>query len=151
MGFYQNAETRDSNDTLTSSYETTRRHIPEDGSPHIRRIGNLKIHITTIIVMRSLLMSLFIFFQLFPILVTLRFPFFSSVLSSSLSVSHFLSSPAFLFFFGSLIFFLVLRHVPFSNFSSVIFNSSLVFFFYMLLFFLLHGFNPHAVFEQNVT
>jgi len=98
--FCQNAETRDSSDTLTSSYQTTRRHIPEEGSPHVRHCGDLKIHIRAIIVMHYLLLSLLLVSNLFLILVTPPFPSSTHSPPSSLSFDY---------------------HLPFLNFLLLLF------------------------------
>ena len=91
MVFYQNTETRDFGDMLTSSYQTTRRHTPEEYSPHCRRCGDLKIHVRAIIVMPSLLLSLLLVSQLFLILLNPPFPSSPHSPPSSLSFDHHLS------------------------------------------------------------
>ena len=147
--FYQNAETRDSSDTLTSSCQTTRRHIPEDGSPHGCRFRDLKIHVRAIIVMRSLLLSLFHRFAAlpyscyssFPIFYAFSYIFFKSRSSSPFykfftsAHSSFFSRPTVSYFSASI------SSAPFS--SSVSSSSAPVFsvlrFYYCFLYF------PHSV------
>jgi hypothetical protein len=94
--FYQNTETNCSRDTLTSSYLTSRRQIPEDSSPHIRRFGVLKIHVRAIIVVSSLPLSLFIFSSSFLIFYYSPFPSSTYTPPSSLSFDHHLSFLKFL-------------------------------------------------------